>query len=89
MYHDVIIQVSDDPEFKQGVVTLFNNDHDNSANLGKGLDQPYVETRFGLLVNGRSEYGNYVSGRYIRCYSQGNTTNQMNHYIEVEVHGEN
>lgn len=87
-YHDVIVQVSDDPEFRKGVVTLFNNDHDNSAGLGRGLDLPYVETRFGLLVNGRGEDGAYATGRYLRCYSHGNTANEMNHYLEIEVHGE-
>jgi len=28
-----------------------------------------------------------VKGRYVRLYSNGNTTNKMNHYIEVEVWG--
>ena len=26
-------------------------------------------------------------GRYVRLYSNGNTANEMNHYIEVEVFG--
>src|SRR6266545_336615 len=34
--HDTIVQVSDDPEFKNNVQTLFNNDLDNSAALGAG-----------------------------------------------------
>lgn len=81
-YHDVIIQISDDPEFKQNVTTVYNNDYDNSARMGKGADNPYVETRFGLLVNAKG-----TPGRYIRLYSNGNTSNEMNHYIEVEVFG--
>lgn len=81
-YHDVIIQVSDDPEFKSGVTTLFNNDYDNSAKMDKGKDKPYVETRYGLLVDGKG-----TKGRYVRLYSNGNTSNEMNHYIEVEVFG--
>jgi len=81
-YHDVIIQISDDPEFKQGVTTIFNNDYDNSARMGKGADNPYVESRFGLLVNAKG-----TPGRYVRLYSNGNTANEMNHYIEVEVFG--
>jgi hypothetical protein len=28
-----------------------------------------------------------VKGRYVRLYSKGNTTNKLNHYIEVEVFG--
>jgi len=81
-YHDVIVQVSDDESFEKGVTTLYNNDYDNSAKLGKGSDKPYVESRFGLLVDGKKS-----KARYVRLYSAGNTSNDMNHYIEVEVHG--
>jgi len=81
-YHDVIVQISDDPAFKTGVTTVYNNDYDNSAKFGVGSDNPYVETRFGLLVDGKG-----TKGRYVRLYSNGNTSNEMNHYIEVEVYG--
>ena len=52
-YNDVIVQISDDPEFKSGVTTVFNNDYDDSAKLGKGGDAPYVESRFGKAVDGK------------------------------------
>lgn len=81
-YHDVVIQVSDDPEFKEGVTTIFNNDYDKSSGLEKGSDQPYVESRFGLIADGEG-----TKGRFVRLYSKGNTSNDMNHYIEVEVYG--
>jgi hypothetical protein len=81
-YHDVIIQVSDDPNFENGVTTIYNNDYDDSAGMGKGKDRPYVETRYGLLVDGKG-----AKGRYVRLYSDGSTSNEMNHYIEVEVFG--
>lgn len=81
-YHDVIVQVSDDPTFGSGVTTLFNNDYDNSAGFGRGSDQPYVESRFGKLIDGKG-----TPARYVRLYSNGNTSNDMNHYIEVEVYG--
>jgi hypothetical protein len=81
-YHDVIVQISDDLEFKAGVTTVFNNDYDNSAKLGKPSDNPYVETRFGRIVDGKG-----TKGRHVRLYSNGNTSNEMNHYIEVEVFG--
>lgn len=81
-YHDVFVQVSDDPEFASGVTTLFNNDYDESAKLGKGRDNPYVETRFGKLIDAKG-----TKGRYVRLYSAGNTSNSANHYIEVEVFG--
>jgi hypothetical protein len=81
-YNDVVIQVSDDPEFKTGVTTVYNNDYDDSSKLGKGSDNPYVESRFGLLVDAKG-----AKGRYVRLFSNGNTSNEMNHYIEVEVFG--
>lgn len=81
-YHDVIVQISDDPEFKSGVTTVFNNDYDDSAKMGKGSDAPYVETRFGKVVDGKG-----TKGRYVRLYSNGSTGSEMNHYIEVEVYG--
>jgi len=81
-YHDVVIQISDDPEFKTGVTTVYNNDYDDSSKMGKGSDNPYVESRFGLIADGKG-----TKGRYVRLYSMGNTSNEMNHYIEVEVHG--
>lgn len=81
-YHDVIVQVSNDPEFESGVTTLFNNDYDNSADMGKGNDKPYIETRFGKLINAKGK-----NAQYVRLFSNGNTANDMNHYIEVEVYG--
>jgi hypothetical protein len=82
-YHDVIVQVSDDPEFKKDVHTLFNNDDNNSAGLGVGTDPAYVETYEGRLIEGKG-----VMGRYVRLYSNGNTSDELNHYVEVEVYGQ-
>ncbi|MEX1116931.1 MAG: hypothetical protein WEB53_16915 [Akkermansiaceae bacterium] len=81
-YNDVVVQISDDAEFKTGVTTVYNNDYDESSKMGKGADSPYVESRFGLVVDGKGS-----KGRYVRLYSNGNTSNEMNHYIEVEVYG--
>ncbi len=39
VYRDVIVQVSDDPEFETGVQTLFNNDQSNHSGLGAGTDR--------------------------------------------------
>jgi hypothetical protein len=82
VYHDVIIQISDDKEFKKGVTTIFNNDDDNSAKLGKGSDKAYVETNNGRVVDAKG-----TVGRYVRLYSNGNTSDELNHYCEVEVFG--
>ena len=83
VYHDVVVQVSDDPEFKQGVHTVFNNDEDNSAGLGAGKDQAYIETYEGRLIEAKG-----TTGRYVRLYSNGNTSDELNHYTEVEVYGQ-
>jgi len=82
VYHDVVIQISDDAEFKKGVTTIFNTDDDNSSKLGKGKDLSYVETN-----NGRVLPANGAKGRYVRLYSNGNTSDELNHYCEVEVFG--
>ncbi|MEM9160219.1 MAG: discoidin domain-containing protein [Verrucomicrobiota bacterium] len=81
-YHDVIVQVSNDESFESGVTTLFNNDHDNSSEMGKGSDAAYLETNKGKLIDLKK-----AKGQYIRLYSAGNTSNEMNHYVELEVFG--
>lgn len=82
VYHDVVIQVSDDPDFIEGVKTVLNNDYDNSSGLGIGKDLEFIEDYRGRLVDAGG-----VKGRYLRMYSAGNTSNDQNHYIEVEVYG--
>jgi len=81
VYRDVIVQVSDDPDFLQSH-TLFNNDYDNTSGLGVGSDLGYVETAEGKLIDARG-----IEGRYVRLYSFGNHMDSYNHYTEVEVYG--
>ena len=82
VYFDVVVQVSDDPTFSKDVTTIFNADANNELGLGAGKDLAYIETYEGKLIDAKG-----VKGRYVRLYSKGNTTNKMNHYIEVEVFG--
>lgn len=82
VYYDVVVQAADDADFITNVKTVFNNDHDNSLGLGIGSDMHYVETSEGKLIDAKG-----VEGRYVRLYSNGNTSNELNHYIEVEVFG--
>jgi hypothetical protein len=82
VYRDVIVQVSDDKGFLKGVTTVFNNDHDNSSGLGVGRDKEYIEVAEGRLIDPKG-----AKGRYIRLSSNGNTANDLNHYVEVEVYG--
>lgn len=88
VYLDVIVQISNDPKFIEGVTTLFNNDHDDSAGFGVGKDPTYVETNYGRLIIGKG-----TRARYVRCYSNGNTSwdqlgsSKKNEYVEIEVYG--
>jgi len=81
VYRDVIVQVSDDPDFLTAQ-TVFNNDYDNSSGMGIGPDMGYVETSEGKLI----DCGGVV-GRYVRLYSKGSHIDDKNHYTEVEVYG--
>ncbi len=82
VYFDVVVQVSDDQKFEKDVTTIFNADAANELGLGAGKDLAYIETYEGKLIDAKG-----AKGRYIRLYSKGNTTNKLNHYIEVEVFG--
>ncbi len=87
VYHDVVVMISNDSEFADGVKTVFNNDRDNSARLGKGEDPEYVDCFQGWLIDTRGPTFAGVRGRYVRCYSNGNNSDAGNRYTEIEVYG--
>jgi len=82
IYRDVIVQACDDPAFAKDVKVIYNADHDNSTELGKGKDKEYFETHEGRLIDAKG-----VRGRYLRLYSRGSIDGEMNHYIEVRAYG--
>jgi FKBP-type peptidyl-prolyl cis-trans isomerase len=82
VYFDVVVQLGNDPDLLVDPVTIFNNDHDNSSGLGIGKDKNYIETFEGKLINAGGK-----KAKYVKLYSNGNTANELNHYIEVEVYG--
>lgn len=82
VYRDVIVQISDDPDFTKDVKTVYNNDYDNSAGQGVGTDKEYFENYEGRLVDAKG-----TKGRYVRLYSNGSTYSALNRYTEVEVYG--
>ncbi len=82
VYKDVVVQLSNDEKFENGVTTIFNNDHDNSAKLGKGSDKEYRERNDGRPIDGK-----LTKARYVRCYSNGSSSEPVNNYIEIEVFG--
>ncbi len=82
VYHDVVVQVADDPDFITGVKVIYNNDHDNSSGLGIGKHYEYFDTFEGRLMDAGG-----VKSRYVRLYSNGSTADEMNRYTEVEIFG--
>lgn len=82
VYRDVVVQLAQDADFITGVKTIFNNDNDNSAGMGIGTDKEYVETNEGKIIDAKG-----MPARYVRLYSQGSTSSELNHYTEVEVYG--
>jgi len=87
VYHDVVVQVADDPEFAANVKTIYNNDFDNSSALGLGKKLEYIDDYRGRLIDVGGKKAKPTRGRYVRLYSRGNTSNDMNHYVEVAVYG--
>ncbi len=79
--HDVIIQASDDPEFKTGVTTLYNNDTDNTSGLGIGTDREYFERHFGRVFDAKG-----VKARYVRGYTKGSNLSALNCWQEIEIY---
>ncbi|HYE73165.1 MAG TPA: Ig-like domain-containing protein, partial [Blastocatellia bacterium] len=82
-YRDVVVQVSNTADFSSGVVTVFNNDRDNSGGQGVGNDAEYAETSAGKEI----VLSTPTNARYVRLWSNGSNANAGNHYVEVEVYG--
>ena len=82
VYHAVVVQLSDDAAFKSAVTTVYNSDDTNADGLGKGADYAYVETYRGRVIDAKG-----TAARYVRLHSNGNTSDELNHYTEVEVYG--
>jgi hypothetical protein len=82
VYHDVIVQVADNPDFVQHVRTIFNNDSTNASGLGVGTNREYFETYEGKLISAKG-----LRARCIRFYSNGSTESALNEYTEIEVYG--
>ncbi len=82
VYFDVVVQASNDKEFKKDVITLYNNDFDNSAGFGVGEDKEYKDNDKGRLIDGKD-----TKAQYVRVYGQGNTANDLTNFVELEIWG--
>ena len=81
-YKGVVVQLSNDATFSNGVTTVFNADCDNLNGQGAGKDFSYIETNYGKLFDAKG-----AKARYVRLWSNGNTKDDLNRYVEVEVWG--
>ncbi len=80
IYHSVVVQLSNDPTFTNGVRTVFNNDTANALGLGAGTDEEYVETPVGKKIR-----FDPINARYVRAWSNGSTANPANHIVEIQA----
>ena len=87
IYDDVVVQVAGEPGFERGVVTLFNNDHDDSSGLGRGEDSAYLARWWGELVDARGEDREGTPARYVRVYTGGGAGGEDARFVEVAVYG--
>lgn len=83
VYKDVVVQVSNDKDFVEGVTTIFNNSGSTYKDpLYFHKDPLYFESFQGRAINAKG-----ARGRYVRLYSNGSTSGDENRYTEVEVYG--
>ena len=82
-FRQVVVQVSDDPAFKQGTRTLFNNATERTESFEAGRDPMYIEMPEGMTIDGEE-----TVARYVRLYLRGSNQDGENHYIEVQAWGE-
>ena len=78
MSHTVLQPELNDTEGALGrwMVTIFNNDHDNTSKLGAGSEMNYVETSEGRLVDAKGGLA-----RYVRLISNGNNADEIEQSI--------
>ncbi len=87
IYNDVIVQVADDAAFSRKVMTLFNNDHDNSAGLGKGRDKAFYSRWWGEIVDARGRDHKGVRARFVRVYTGTGMEEEPPRFVEINVYG--
>lgn len=80
-YHDVIVQLSNDPTFSSGVTTVFNNDTNNSAGQGVGTDSEYAESAAGKTMTFTK-----INARYARFWANGNSKINANSWVDAQVY---
>ncbi len=87
IYNDVIVRLADDAAFSQNVRTLFNNDHDNSAGLGRGKDTAFYARWWGEIADARGAGKKGTPARYVRIYTADGMEGEFPRFVEVVVYG--
>lgn len=87
IYNDVIVRLADDAAFTRNVRTLFNNDHDNSARMGKGGDEAFYTRWWGEVVDARGTRHGGTPARYVRVYTAAGMEDEPPRFVEIAVYG--
>lgn len=87
IYRDVVMQLANDPEFKEGVVTVFNNDRENNSGLGAGTDYAHMAAWWGEVGDARGPDNAGTRCRYVRVYTNGGYAGESNRFVEIAVYG--
>jgi hypothetical protein len=86
IYNDVIVRLADDEKCTKNVRTLFNNDHDNSAGLGKGKNKAFYTRWWGEIVDARNKNRGFRT-RYVRVYAASGMEDENPRFVEIAVYG--
>ena len=87
IFDDVIVCVSDDEDFSRNVITLYNNDHDNSSGIGMGVDSAYISSVWGNIIDARDQSYTGTTARFIRVYTNRNVDGTVPRYLEIAAYG--
>ena len=83
-----IVQIADDRAFTKNVRTLLNNDHDDSAGMGKGKDTAFTSRWWGELIDARGADGKGTRARYVRVHTSEGMEGEWVRFVEVDVYGQ-
>jgi hypothetical protein len=87
IFDDVIVCISEEVDFTRNVVTLYNNDHDNSSGLGAGKDSAYISSIWGNIIDARDPRNEGTTARFVRVYTSKNFDGTSPRYLELAVYG--
>ena len=87
IFNDVIVRVSDAADFSGNVITLFNNDHDNSSGMGIGNDPAFISSWRGEIIDASGSKHIGTTGRYVRVNTGMSVDGFLPRYLEIAVYG--